>query len=373
MRSLQARIWHAGPVHRASLTGVRTAAGWAEVRWSDGVTDEVPAIWLRDACGCAACRDETSGQHLIDVRGLGVEPFTAVLGADGVHVVFGSGDGEHRGFVTAETLATRRTPGRRVRCVWGAGHGRHLVARASTADEPAQAVADLAQYGIALVSDVACRPGEVTRYADRLGFVRETNYGRLFDVVVEPDPVNLAYTPQGLALHTDNPYRDPVPTLQLLHCLIAAPEGGASRFADGFLAAERLRSSDPEAFTVLTDAEVLFRFRSDEVHLEARSPIIQVGRDGAVTAIRVNHRSMEPPDLPSEMLEGFYDAYRRFAELLDDPESSIEVTLRPGDLVLFDNRRVLHGRSAFRVTDRRHLQGCYADMDAIESAARQAR
>jgi gamma-butyrobetaine dioxygenase len=359
-------------VHRASLTDVRTAAGWAEVRWSDGVTDEVPAIWLRDACGCPACRDEASGQHLIDVRALAAAPFTAALGTDGVDVVFGSGADEHRGFVSEETLAARRSPGRRVRCVWGAGHDQHVVARATTADDPVGAVADLARYGIALVSGVPCRPGEVTRYADRLGFVRETNYGRLFDVIAEPDPINLAYTPRGLALHTDNPYRDPVPTLQLLHCLHAAPEGGASRFADGFLAAERLRTSDPEAFAVLTDAEVLFRFRSEDVHLEARSPIIQVGRDGAVTAIRVNHRSMEPPDLPSVRLEGFYDAYRRFAELLDDPANAVEITLRPGDLVLFDNRRVLHGRSAFRVTDRRHLQGCYADMDAIESAARQA-
>jgi alpha-ketoglutarate-dependent taurine dioxygenase len=63
--------------------------------------------------------------------------------------------------------------------------------------------------------------GTVLRVAASFGFVRETNYGRLFDVRVEPQPGNLAYTSRRILPHTDNPYRDPVPTVQLLHCLRA--------------------------------------------------------------------------------------------------------------------------------------------------------
>ena len=68
----------------------------------------------------------------------------------------------------------------------------------------------------------------VLEVAATFGYVRETNYGRLFDVRVEPDPDNLAFTSREIAPHTDNPYRDPVPTLQLLHCLRDARSDGAA-------------------------------------------------------------------------------------------------------------------------------------------------
>src|SRR5262249_9354180 len=90
-----------------------------------------------------------------------------------------------------------------------------------------------ASWGIAFLRRVPCEEGEVLRAASFIGWVRETNYGRVFDVAVSPDPNHLAYTNNALGLHTDNPYRDPVPGLQILHCLKAAC-GGESLFVDGF-------------------------------------------------------------------------------------------------------------------------------------------
>ena len=77
------------------------------------------------------------------------------------------------------------------------------------------------------------------------GYVRETNYGTLFDVRVEATPTNLAFTGLAIAPHTDNPYRDPVPTVQLLHCLANAVDGGESGLVDGFHAAALLRDGGP--------------------------------------------------------------------------------------------------------------------------------
>ena len=77
------------------------------------------------------------------------------------------------------------------------------------------------------------------------GFVRETNYGRHFEVRTEVNPTNLAYTGLGLQAHTDNPYRDPVPTLQVLSCLENSAKGGENMVVDGFAAALRLRDEDP--------------------------------------------------------------------------------------------------------------------------------
>ena len=79
--------------------------------------------------------------------------------------------------------------------------------------------------------------------ASLVGRVSETNYGRVFDVRSVPQPENLAYSDLGLGLHTDNPYREPVPGFQVLHALIASPDGGESLFGDGFALAEHLRST----------------------------------------------------------------------------------------------------------------------------------
>ena len=107
-----------------------------------------------------------------------------------------------------------------------------------------------------------------------------------------------------------------------------------------------------------------------EVDLQARRPLIELDGDGEVRAVSVNNRSMEP--LPADRADtaSFYGAYRAFVDLLDRDDSAIEITLHPGELVAFDNRRVLHGRRAFHSTERRHLQGCYIDIDAIHSTAR---
>ena len=78
---------------------------------------------------------------------------------------------------------------------------------------------------------------------------------------------------------------------------------------------------------------------------------------------------MEPLPQGHPRSDAFYAAYRAFVDLLDADDHAIEITLQPGELVAFDNRRVLHGRRAFRSTSRRHLQGCYIDIDAIRSAA----
>ena len=65
---------------------------------------------------------------------------------------------------------------------------------------------------------------------------------------------------------------------------------------------------------------------------------------------------------------GFYAAYRAFAELTCDPAAMRTVRLAPGDCAIFDNTRILHGRTGFTGPGGRHLQGCYADLDGVESA-----
>jgi gamma-butyrobetaine dioxygenase len=202
------------------------------------------------------------------------------------------------------------------------------------------------------------------------GYVRETNYGRLFDVVSVKQPHNLAFTAMALGNHTDNPYRDPVPQLQLLHCLDAAEEGGESVVVDGFAAADRLRHEEPDAFAMLTKTAVPFRYvEAGAVDLREAMPLIELDVAGNLRTIRYNNRSIGPVDIDADDVPTFYAAYRRFARLLHDPSMMVGFRLKPGDLFIVDNRRVLHGRRGF-AGGRRHLQGTYADADSLMSKLR---
>ena len=226
----------------------------------------------------------------------------------------------------------------------------------------------LVQEGIAFLCEVPSTEQAILAAVAPLGFVMDTNYGRVFDVRSVPQPENLAYSDRGLGLHTDNPYRDPVPGFQALHCLVASREGGENVFADGFAIAEYLRATEPETFATLTRTPVLFRYRSKDAELVSEKPLIHLSTRGEVRAVHYNNRSIAPLQLAPAAIEGFYAAYRRFAELLREPRFQVHTKLHDGDMVVFDNQRTLHGRTGFSSTKfGRHLQGCYLTRDSVLS------
>ncbi len=226
--------------------------------------------------------------------------------------------------------------------------------------------------GVGIVTDMPRTPGFLCEMARRFSFVRETNYGMYFEVRAEVTPTNLAYTNLGLQAHTDNPYRDPVPTMQILACLENSVVGGESSVVDGFAIASRLRAEDPRAFALLASSPVRFAYDGTaDVSLRAKRPIIECGPDGQLLAIRFNNRSTAPVvDVPFDTMPAFYDAYRKFASLVDNPDFAITFSLRPGDAFIVDNTRVLHARRAFSGSGHRWLQGCYVDKDGLESTLR---
>jgi len=183
-----------------------------------------------------------------------------------------------------------------------------------------------------------------------------------------PQPENLAYSDLGLGLHTDNPYRDPVPGFQALHALTPSSEGGESLFADGFALAEHLRSTAPDAFAQLTSTAVPFHYHSGDADLYAERPLIQLSVRGEVTAVHYNNRSIAPVAAAARETAAFYAAYRRFAALLRDTQFQLATRLGAGTVVVFDNQRILHGRTAFSSARQpRHLRGCYLARDSVYS------
>ena len=224
-------------------------------------------------------------------------------------------------------------------------------------------------YGFGLLKNVPQVERQIFKVVDLFGYLRNTNYGALFEVRAEEAPVNLAFTPEPLSVHTDNPYRDPCPSLQLLHCLTQAEQGGISALVDGFNAALQLRDTAPEAFDLLSRQEVCFRYQDGPVLLEHREAIIRQNSHGQVVKVRINNRSLAPLHLPFDAVPQFYEALFAFRRLLEKEENQLQFRMEPGHLVLFDNERVLHGRIGHAV-GRRHLQGCYADRDGLLSTLR---
>ncbi len=205
------------------------------------------------------------------------------------------------------------------------------------------------QYGFAKLENGPVEDGALTKVADLFGFIRETNYGKWFEVRTEVNPTNLAYTDLGLQAHTDNPYRNPVPTLQILYCLENSAEGGDSMVVDGFKIAQTLREEMPEGFDALANYCARFEYAGEEgVKLTSKRPMIELNPDGELIGIRFNNRSCAPiTDVPFEVMPTYYAAYRRFCELVDDPEMAVAFKLQPGESFIVDNTRVLHARKGY--------------------------
>jgi alpha-ketoglutarate-dependent taurine dioxygenase len=350
------------------------------VAWANGTASEFASLWLRD--NRPEDRDPGNGQRLIDVTDLPEKPRmrSALLRADSVLVEWQD-----------ETPPTSFGLEWLARCAAGSGReqpapgpeawleGATLDAArdfawttlAAARSDPATRLAWLTRLlvdGIAFLSGVPSEEPAILDAVSLIGRVTETNYGLVFDVRSVPQPENLAYSDLGLGLHTDNPYRDPVPGFQALHVLVASREGGASLFADGFAIAAELRARDPAAFDLLTRTAVPFLYRSRDAELYAERPLIQLSCRGEVVAVHYNSRSIAPLRLPAGELGPYYAAYRRFGALLRDARFQLRLRLDDGDLVVFDNQRVLHGRTAFSSARySRHLRGCYLSRDSVHS------
>ena len=227
----------------------------------------------------------------------------------------------------------------------------------------------LYRYGFAKMTGGKIESGALIETANFFGYVRETNYGKWFEVRSEVDAINLAYTNLGLQAHTDNPYRDPVPTIQILYCLENSASGGDSTVVDGFNAAIHLKNKNPNYFDLLTKYCARFEYRGDKgTHLQSRRPMIELSPDGELIAIRFNNRSAAPiTDVPYKDMANYYKAYRAFSDIINDPTLAVNFKLHPGECFIVDNTRVLHARTAYSGAGTRWLQGCYVDKDGLLS------
>lgn len=243
-------------------------------------------------------------------------------------------------------------------------------------DDYLTALDSLRLYGLFFLRGVPKNETAVEDIAAKLGIIQETFYGRTWDVRSKPKAENVAYTSSFLGLHQDLLYMRNVPKLQILHCLENDTAGGEALFSDGGRAASLLRFTSPHLGSVLDENKTIFRYDKGDFEFQhARS------------AISLSPRSIfwSPPfqkpeqDFFNQSNAGARDyqewglATRRLQSLIESPEYVFEYRYRPGDCVVFDNTRLLHGRKQFdSASGARWLKGTYVDLDSYLNTLYQA-
>lgn len=229
----------------------------------------------------------------------------------------------------------------------------------------------LDKYGLTIIDNMPDDSDAGVQTAMRVDYLRQTNFGMTFDVISEKSPINLAYTSLSLPLHTDLPNQELPPGYQFLHFLSNESIGGESTFVDGLKVLEGLREEQPEYFRLLAEYAIPFRFHDSAHDIREHHPVINLDNFGNIVEIKYNAHLADVFDLPSDVMYDYYLAYRELMARLKDARYKIELKLAAGQMVVFDNRRVLHGRNAFdeNVGERR-LKGCYVDRSEFKSRLR---
>ncbi|WP_176243704.1 TauD/TfdA family dioxygenase [Halomonas sp. CSM-2] len=334
-------------------------------------SQEISPLWLRERTRAPDQLESMTQQRLFDSHAIdsALTLESAVL-VDEHHVVLAFSDGHKETYdlrVLADELdETSHFPFAEP---WDASlnQDRLRFDWPRTLDDPAYFQASLdayLRYGYIILQGVPTDPEQILQVGSHFGYVKETNFGRYFEVYSRPTGNDLAYRSVALGPHTDNPYRSPVPGIQLLHCLVNETTGGLSTLADSLKVLEQLRAENPEGYALLKRTPVRFRFIDAGTELVTHRTMIQTNDDGHPTGVHYSPRLDALPLLSDAQTRLFHRARQRLGELLTDPAYEVRFPLAAGDLMMFDNSRVLHGRTNYNPDEgHRHVQGCYLDTD----------
>tara|TARA_B100000401_G_C52802414_1_gene719299 strand:+ start:717 stop:1817 length:1101 start_codon:yes stop_codon:yes gene_type:complete len=234
-------------------------------------------------------------------------------------------------------------------------------------EEMYQALNSFYKFGFVIFKNVPIQNNYIVEFANSIGSIRRTNFGEFFNVKSKPNPNDLAYTSLPLAPHTDNPYRNPVPCIQMLHCIENKVSGGHSTLVDGFTVTEKLKKQFPDYYKILCEVKVRYQFIDNSIVLEDWAEMIKLDDEGKFKQVRFSPRLDFVPLLDKDKLDLFYSARKKISELYNSDEFKIEFKLLSGDLLMMDNHRLLHGRTKYDTNEgERFLQGCYIDYDSTE-------
>ncbi|MEI4232101.1 TauD/TfdA family dioxygenase [Roseovarius sp. D22-M7] len=353
----------------------------------DGMTVALPQgatyfnyYWLRDAS--LDCFDPQTRERVFDCSSLQAGPRATSARVEGDSLVIDWQAEDAPSHVPLTLLREVAEAGRQAdpaelpRTLWYGDHFDRVLRVSQDAvltapDARAALTRALIEDGIAFVTDMADDPDSLPRLVNAIGPITPSAEGLFFDVRVEIDPTNLAFTAGPLEMHTDLPGEEMAPGVQFLHCMENTVEGGRSLFLDGAAVAMALKAEDPEAFDLLAGHDIPFFYRHDNWDYRAHQRVIETDVDGNVTGLTMSQHLQDYIDLPQPLLDRYYPALVKFIRMLQEDRFVMRCRAKAGTCVVFDNHRIVHGREGY-VADsgQRYLRGCYTDRGALRSTYR---
>lgn len=345
---------------------------WIEV---DGARFHL--VWLRDNCRCKLCQDPGTLQKLFDITATDLTPRIRNLSMDqqAVRITWEESPPHETTYDRSWLLAhTYDGPVELDRVdveLWQESRWRSGLPKSYEPDDSTWHD-EVLRFGFALLRNL-----EADRFVDFLagiGPLQPTEFGQVAPLRAQPNANDLGETGYPLDPHTDySVYMHFPPVLSFLHCIQNDSDGGVSILVDGFAAAEHFRKIDPTGFDLLVRTRLPFHqlYGRWRYHHKRLRPMIELDEHGRVAGVHVGHPHTRNWRFPFEEMVPLYQAYSRFIQIVNDRSRQFHYRLEPGECLVFQNERVMHGRTGFSVeTGTRHLQVAYVNRSYFEARRR---
>ena len=392
------------------------------VDFNGGTAMRFPSFWLRDHCPCPACQHPSTHQRLLDTFALDPEIKVSSVEStpEGLYVTWPASAGHdthestypwewlstHPPFAQPSSSGSQTAPVPQREWIHIAPNSPNTtlprvsydsITSSSSTTGLKHFLSNIHTYGLCFIPSTPDTPSATQSLVESIAHIRATHYGGFWDFTSEVNPIDTAYTNDYLPPHTDTTYFTDPAGLQLFHCLshtsLSDPnvpgKGGESTFVDGFAAASHLYTTHPDLYHTLATYPILAAAQGDirvgSFYNNASSqqgfPVfIHSAPTGSITSpspstlvqIRWNNLDRLSPSRPvfpnHTALKKWYTAAREWNKILASPEFLLTVKLQPGEPVIFDNWRVLHGRLGFE--GKRRICGAYVGMDDFRAKCR---
>ena len=365
---------------KVNISKISINSSSLDIVWNDGEKSNFNYLWLRDNCPTAHDKDSRHRMFNILKVSTDIKAKDFKINDDGELVIQWS-EGDHTSFYNPKWLRencyTLKNKQKYISPykLWNSSLRKDLDSISIEHDDIISSDHGLIKWleilhykGIAIVKNTPIEKESAFPALNRISHTRETFFKTPFEVINVPKPNNSAYSAYALRNHMDLPWFETPPGYQFLHCLTNSAKGGDSSAVDGFAVADYLRKNEKEIFQTLVSVPLKFRDKdyTQESIRAFHAPAISLTKDNDYNDIRFSVATMDALDCHPDIMNKVYKAHHKFGNLLHDDRFQIKFRLNPGDIFSFNNRRVLHGRTAFNPNSgHRHLQGYYIDRDEI--------
>ena len=358
------------------------------ITWGDGHHSSYHPLWLRHQCECKVCGtpiDAVRGIRLLDIPP-NIEPELRNNSNTDVHVQWMPD--KHRSVYSARWLRNHcysdqeRARRKHLPTLWDGS----IVDSLPTFDfnqveidqaEHLAMLESVRDYGFCQVINLSTEPGQSHRLIELIGTQRQTHFST-YNLSRKSSVDNVGDITSKLLPHVDETYRLSCIGVTVFQVLQPSSNGGDSTLVDGFQAAYQMQKKWPEDFDLLTRVPIAAERLDLGANTDgqsrwykARMPMIKLDSDNDISGVRINERQIAPLDIPADLIEPCYRALRRMFEILYDPKLIITLKLKAGDGLLFNNQRILHGRTEFDAEEpARSVLTSSVDLDDFHSTMR---